>query len=31
VQGSLLFTAGQIPIDPVTGELRNSDIVTAAK
>ncbi len=31
VQGSLLFTSGQLPIDPVTGELRNSDIVTAAR
>lgn len=31
VQGSLLFTSGQLPIDPGTGELRNSDIVTAAR
>lgn len=30
-EGSLLFTSGQLPIDPVTGELRNSDIVTAAR
>lgn len=30
-QGSLLFTSGQLPIDPVTGELRNGDIVTAAR
>jgi len=27
----LLFTSGQIPIDPATGELRNSDIATAAR
>jgi len=30
-EGSLLFTSGQLPIDPATGELRNSDIVTAAR
>ena len=30
VEGSLLFTSGPLPIDPATGELRNSDIVTAA-
>ncbi len=30
-EGQLLFTSGQIPIDPVTGELRNSDIATAAR
>lgn len=30
-QGQLLFTSGQIPIDPATGELRNSDIGTAAR
>jgi len=30
-EGTLLFTSGQLPIDPVTGELRNSDIVTAAR
>lgn len=30
-EGTLLFTSGQLPIDPVTGELRNGDIVTAAK
>jgi len=29
-EGTLLFTSGQLPIDPVTGELRNSDIATAA-
>lgn len=31
VEGRLLFTSGQIPIDPATGELRNSDIATAAR
>lgn len=30
-EGTLLFTSGQLPIDPVTGELRNGDIVTAAR
>ncbi len=30
-EGSLLFTSGQLPIDPHTGELRNSDIATAAR
>ena len=30
-EGTFLFTSGQLPIDPVTGDLRNSDIVTAAK
>ena len=29
--GALLFTSGQLPIDPVTGELRNSDIAAAAR
>jgi 2-iminobutanoate/2-iminopropanoate deaminase len=29
VEGSLIFTSGQIPIDPATGELRNGDIATA--
>lgn len=29
--GALLFTSGQLPIDPITGDLRNSDIVTAAE
>jgi len=29
--GSWLFTSGQLPIDPATGELRNGDIVTAAR
>jgi 2-iminobutanoate/2-iminopropanoate deaminase len=30
-EGRLLFTSGQIPIDPATGELRNSDIASAAR
>lgn len=30
-EGRLLFTSGQIPIDPATGELRNRDIATAAR
>jgi 2-iminobutanoate/2-iminopropanoate deaminase len=30
-EGQLLFTSGQIPIDPATGELRNRDMVTAAR
>ena len=30
-QGPLLFTSGQLPLDPVTGELRHSDIETAAR
>ncbi len=30
-QGSLLFTSGQLPIDPATGEFRNGDIVTASR
>ena len=30
-EGALLFTSGQLPIDPVSGELRNSVIVTAAR
>jgi len=30
-EGQLLFTSGQIPIDPATGELRNRDIATAAR
>ncbi len=29
--GTLLFTSGQLPIDPSTGELRNSDIGIAAR
>jgi len=29
-EGTLVFTSGQLPIDPVTGELRNGDIATAA-
>jgi 2-iminobutanoate/2-iminopropanoate deaminase len=30
-EGQLLFTSGQIPIDPATGEMRNSDIASAAR
>jgi len=30
-EGQLLFTSGQIPIDPATGELRNDDIATASR
>jgi 2-iminobutanoate/2-iminopropanoate deaminase len=30
-EGQLLFTSGQLPMDPVTGELRNSDIAAAAR
>ncbi len=30
-EGQLLFTSGQLPIDPATGELRNSDIAAAAR
>jgi len=30
-EGRLLFTSGQLPIDPVTGELRDSDIAAAAR
>ncbi|MGE5294946.1 MAG: RidA family protein [Solirubrobacterales bacterium] len=30
-EGQLLFTSGQIPIDPATGELRNSDIAAASR
>jgi 2-iminobutanoate/2-iminopropanoate deaminase len=30
-EGHLLLTSGQLPIDSVTGELRNSDIVVAAR
>lgn len=30
-QGHLLFTSGQIPIDPATGELCNGDIASAAR
>jgi len=29
--GQLLFTSGQLPMDPATGELRNNDIVSAAR
>jgi len=30
-EGQLLFTSGQLPMDPTTGELRNDDIVSAAR
>jgi 2-iminobutanoate/2-iminopropanoate deaminase len=30
-EGQFLFTSGQLPIDPATGELHNSDIVSAAR
>jgi len=30
-EGPLLLTSGQLPMDPVTGELRNSDIAAAAR
>jgi 2-iminobutanoate/2-iminopropanoate deaminase len=30
-EGKLLFTSGQLPMDPATSELRNSDIVSAAR
>ncbi|OHB61719.1 MAG: hypothetical protein A2Y76_00040 [Planctomycetes bacterium RBG_13_60_9] len=30
-EGQLIFTSGQLPIDPATGELRNSDVVSAAR
>lgn len=30
-EGQLLFTSGQLPIDPATGELRNSDIAAASR
>lgn len=30
-EGQLLFTSGQLPMDPATGALRNSDIVSAAR
>jgi len=30
-EGRMLFTSGQLPIDPVTGELCNRDIATAAR
>jgi 2-iminobutanoate/2-iminopropanoate deaminase len=30
-EGQLLFTSGQLPMDPATGGLRNSDIVSAAR
>ncbi len=30
-EGQLLFTSGQLPLDPDTGEFRNSDIGSAAR
>lgn len=30
-EGQLLFTSGQLPMDPATGELRNSDIASATR
>jgi len=30
-EGRWLFTSGQLPIDPATGELRDRDIVAAAR
>ncbi len=30
-EGPLVFTSGQLPMDPATGELRNSDIASAAR
>lgn len=31
VEGALLFTSGQLPLDPVTGVLQNGDIAAAAR
>lgn len=31
VSGSLVYTAGQIPLDPATGEIDGSDIATQTK
>ncbi len=30
-EGQFIFTSGQLPMDPATGELRNSDIASAAR
>jgi 2-iminobutanoate/2-iminopropanoate deaminase len=30
-EGQLLFTSGQLPMDAATGELRNTDIVSASR
>jgi len=30
-EGQLIFTSGQLPMDPTTGELRNTDIASAAR
>jgi 2-iminobutanoate/2-iminopropanoate deaminase len=30
-EGQLLFASGQLPLDPATGELRNSDIASATR
>lgn len=30
-EGQLVFTSGQLPMDSATGELRNSDIASAAR
>ena len=30
-EGHLVFTSGQLPMDPATGELRNIDIASAAR
>lgn len=31
VHGDVIFTSGQIPLDPVTGEIVGSDIITQSK
>jgi len=30
-EGQLIFTSGQLPMDPTTSELRNTDIASAAR
>ncbi|HNS23113.1 MAG TPA: RidA family protein [Sedimentisphaerales bacterium] len=30
-EGQFIFTSGQLPMDPTTGELRNTDIASAAR